>query len=500
MSSLQVRIVAAIVLVCVVTVAAVASYVARTTLLIRMELPAHANASAVSAGVVPLLRAGSTRPMLQSALANLGEKYGVRIVLVNVRSHAAVASFGAFSRADLQQQADGSLRATLHEPRHILMLRGGTPLTGATAWRLFVLPATPALDALAPVRASVLSAVWASAIVGLGGALLVALWLGSYIVRPIRELTSAARAMSRGDVSRRVASRANGEIGQLAASFNAMAQAVETTEGLRRQMVTDVAHELRSPLTRMIARLEAATDGHLSATEAIAGAREDALRLERVIDDLRDLSLADSHELLIARNPIAVADAIDRACERMAREAQRARVVLERNVQANLPSAVGDELRIAQILDNLIGNALRYTPAGGRVVVGATLRSNRIECFVADNGIGISPERQPLVFERFYRADASRSRNTGGSGLGLAIVKALVEALGGTVAVESRPYEGSRFSWTLPLAFLLFCGLWTDATAALTCQQCIGYDTFSSPMVASFAARLGSSAACEQTA
>ena len=333
------------------------------------------------------------------------------------------------------------------------MLRGGSEIadgTGRALWRLFVLPADSALDALAPARGSILRSIWQSAVLGIAAAVAVAVLLGSYIVKPIRELTAATKAMSEGDTTRRVSVGAHDEIGRLAESFNLMADSVATTERLRRQMVTDVAHELRSPLTRMIVQLEAAVDGHLSRDEALAGVRDEARRLERLVDDLRDLSLADAHELSMARHDIALGTCIDEALDRMRRNAAQANVALERDVPPVLPMALGDEARVAQILDNLIANALRYAPPGGRVVVGATADHERVACFVQDDGPGIAPEHLPLVFERLYRADPSRRRATGGSGLGLAIVRSLVEAQGGEVSAESRLGHGSRFTWTLP--------------------------------------------------
>jgi signal transduction histidine kinase len=229
-----------------------------------------------------------------------------------------------------------------------------------------------------------------------------------------------------------------------------MANAIETTERLRRQMVTDVAHELRTPLTRMVVQLEAASDGHLSQSEVLAGVRDETERLRRIVDDLRDLSLADAHELVVERHEVSLARCIDDALARATANAKRANVSIGRVIDPGLPPAIGDELRIAQILDNLLTNAISHTPSGGRVVAGATATPQQIECFVEDAGAGIAAEHLPFIFERFYRADPSRQRTTGGSGLGLAIVKSLVEAQGGNIRVASNAESGARFTWTLP--------------------------------------------------
>jgi len=457
MRSLRLRIVVAVALVCAATLAGVASYVGHATLLVRVGEPPGSASSAVGSAVASFVRARRpTAVQTQSELARLGAEYGVRIVLVSPATGVALSAQGPIAAGDVAIRPDGTIRLTQRAPgsaiANVVLLRGGSAIADANGrplWRLFVFPADSEIDTLAPVRVSILRSIWQSAALGIAAAVTVAVLLGSYIVKPIRELTVATKAMSDGDTTRRVKVGADDEIGRLAESFNTMADSIETTERLRRRMVTDVAHELRSPLTRMIVQLEAADDGHLSRDEALAGVRDDARRLERIVDDLRDLSLADAHELAVARHAIAIGRCIDEAVDRMKPHAARSRVALERDVAPDVPMALGDESRVAQILDNLIANALRYTPAGGRVVVGATVDREHVACFVQDDGPGIAPEQLPLVFERFYRADSSRDRATGGSGLGLAIVKSLVEAQGGSVSAQSRLGHGSRFTWTL---------------------------------------------------
>lgn len=456
MRSLRLRIVAAIALVCAATLAGVGSYIGRATLLVHVGEPSAGPRSAVGSAVASFLRARRPTAQVQSELARLGTKYGVQIIIVGTAG-AALASWGPIAAGDVAMQSDGTVALTRRTPGSarpsVLLLRGGLPIpdgTGRRRWHLFVFPPDSAIDGLAPAQVSILHSIWQSSVLGIAVALAVALLLGSYIVQPIRELTNATQAMSGGETARRVNVRGNDEIGQLATSFNTMADSIEATERLRRQMITDVAHELRHPLTRMIVQLEAADDGHLSRDEALAGMRDEARRLEQIVNDLRDLSLADAHELSIARGEIAIGTCIDEALERMRHDAAQAHVSLERAVAPNLPMALGDGLRVAQILDNLISNALRYAPVDGHVVVGATADQEHVTCFVQDDGTGIAPGQRALIFERFYRADQSRDRATGGSGLGLSIVKSLVEAQGGKISLESRPGYGSRFAWTLP--------------------------------------------------
>ncbi|HVA29187.1 MAG TPA: HAMP domain-containing sensor histidine kinase, partial [Candidatus Baltobacteraceae bacterium] len=448
--SLQLRIVAAIALVCAATIAAVAAYVGRTTLLVRIGPPSERVAAEVATALAPSLRTRHARATLPRQLARFDAAYDARIILASLAAHQAFSSLGPVAASDFRIDPDGAIELDLQTPgtslRNVMMLRGGTVIldgNAPTAWRLFVLPASSPADAFGSARGLILRSIWQSAALAFAAALAVALLLGFSIVKPIRELTAAARAMGKGDTTRRVKVAAGDEIGQLGGAFNAMAEAIETTERLRRRMITDVAHELRIPLTRMIVQLEAAGDGHLSNEEALAGALDEARRLKRVANDLRDLSLADAHELSIASREIEIEHCIHDAIARAQHGADEAGVTIVRDIDPHLPVAFGDELRVAQILDNLIANAMHYTPAGGCVIVGARANPTHVECFVQDNGAGIAPEQQKLIFERFYRADPSRSRATGGSGLGLAIVKSLVEALGGSIAVESTLGAGS---------------------------------------------------------
>lgn len=454
MPSLRLRIIGAIVLVCAVTLAVVAAYVGRATILVHLGPPPARAVTGLRAMIASSMK--RTHSPEHAELALLAAKYDVRILLVNPTTRVTVSSWEPGTAEVVSVRPGGTFEVMQRAPgssqSSVIVLRGGAPVpdpSGRSVWLLFVFPADPATDTLAPVREFILRSIWQSAALGLAAAVTIAFLLGSYIVKPIRELTLAATAMSRGDTSRRVKVRAGDEIGDLSDSFNAMAAAIEKTERLRRQMITDVAHELRTPLTRMIVQLEAATDGHISQAEALASAQDEASRLAAIVNDLRDLSLADAHDLSIPRHEIALGPCIEQAVDRARQTASQTHVTLVHDVASGLPMALGDEMRVAQIIDNLISNALRHTPPGGHITVGANAGPVYIECFVQDDGPGIPRDQLQLIFERFYRADPSRSRVTGGSGLGLPIVKSLVEALGGQIGVESMLGHGARFTWTL---------------------------------------------------
>lgn len=291
---------------------------------------------------------------------------------------------------------------------------------------------------------------WIAAGIGLAGVLLSG-WAAGRLVRPVEQLTDAARKLTAGDLAQRVVVNRTDEIGQLAGAFNTMAEGLERNEDLRRSLLNDVAHELRTPLTHMRAELEALQDGLRQPTpDVINRLHADARHLERLVDDLRDLAQAEAGQLRLTIEPVAVRAALLEAVASVEAAAVTASVSID--VASGDPSicVLADRARFRQVVVNLLDNALRYAPAGSRIRVEATA-GDRVTVAVLDEGPGVRAELLPKLFERFFRADESRDRRTGGAGLGLAIVKQLVALQGGTVDAANVPSRGFRVTVTLPV-------------------------------------------------
>jgi signal transduction histidine kinase len=322
------------------------------------------------------------------------------------------------------------------------------------------------LPPIAPTRSldrSFLLTFAGAAIFGVLMAIAIARWISV----PIERLTGAARRMESGDLAVRVAPSGGAEVEELAHSFNAMAASIDRNEEVRRRMVSDVAHELRAPLTNLRCELESIQDGLTAATsERIASMHDETMHLTALVDDLQDLSLADAGRLEIDAQPVNVSAVVKRA----AAGVRGADVILEGDEDV---MALADSRRVMQILTNLLSNAVVAqwgaggSPARSREEPAPASRRRPTETdavritwevvgpdvviHVIDHGIGIAAEDLARIFERFYRVDPSRSRATGGAGLGLPIVRQLVLAHGGRVWAESTPGEGSTFSFTLPV-------------------------------------------------
>jgi two-component system OmpR family sensor kinase len=285
-------------------------------------------------------------------------------------------------------------------------------------------------------------------------AVALSLYLSWRITTPLRAMTAAATALARGDLMQRVDVHSSDEVGQLADAFNTMAAGMARSQGLRRNMVADIAHELRTPLTVLQGNLEALRDGVLPVSaETLTSLHTETLLLARLVSDLRELSLAEAGQLKLQLAPADMADLARRTVESMRTGASSREVSLALEVEGDLPAANVDADRIGQALRNLLENAVRHSPPGGVVrltVTRDTEDAGGLRATVADQGSGIPAGELELVFERFYRADPSRARSTGGAGLGLAIVKLLVEAHGGRVWAESEAGQGARFVFTIP--------------------------------------------------
>lgn len=284
-------------------------------------------------------------------------------------------------------------------------------------------------------------------VTGSAVAALVTLLLSRQLAGRVERLAAGVRALGRGNLAARVPVDGGDEIAALARSFNTMASELERSEARRRQMVSDVAHELRTPLTNVIAMVESARDGLRSADPALLDAlAEESALLNRLVDDLRDLALADAGELALNVDQVDVTAVARRAAAAFDHHPQGVTVRVEGPEGV---TAAADEQRLGQVLRNLIGNAVTHSPPGGEVLVGVA-DGTPVRISVIDRGRGIPADEIGRIWERFWRADASRSRTTGGMGLGLPVARHLVELMGGRITAESLPGAGSTFTVELP--------------------------------------------------
>ncbi len=283
---------------------------------------------------------------------------------------------------------------------------------------------------------------------------IVGLLVARGVAAPLSQLATAARRITAGDLAQRVTVRGATEIADLGRAFNDMTAHLQAAEQQRRHLVADVAHELRTPLSVIRGNLQAILDDvYPLEKEEIVGIYEETVLLNRLINDLRELAQAEAGHLELAPQALDVAAFVGETVDLFRELAREKRIELTASPDASLPPVWADPERLRQILHNLLSNALRHTPAAGQVAVTATLTgSDAVRVTVADSGPGIPPQEMPHLFDRFWRADKSRTRARGGSGLGLAITQQLVKAHGGQIGVESDQGQGSRFWFTLPLA------------------------------------------------
>ncbi|MER2600027.1 MAG: ATP-binding protein [Caldilineales bacterium] len=290
-----------------------------------------------------------------------------------------------------------------------------------------------------------------SALGAIALALIVGLLLAGAISQPVKEMTLATQRMAGGELGVQVPVRTRDELGKLATSFNHMSADLASSNQLRRQMTADIAHDLRTPLSVILGYTEALADGKLHGQPAIYEAMYgEAQLLNHLVDDLRTLSLADAGELSLNRGWLPPAEIIERTAASHTPLAAQQGIALRSEITAPLPLVQVDRERMAQVMANLVSNALRYTPAGGTITLRA-VQSNpdQVQISVSDTGPGIAAQHLPFVFKRFYRADDSRQSN-GESGLGLAIARSIVEAHSGQIRVDSEPGHGATFTITLP--------------------------------------------------
>jgi two-component system sensor histidine kinase BaeS len=318
------------------------------------------------------------------------------------------------------------------------LLLGGADDTVAEAFEQTLLYSLLAAGAVATVAAALAS-----------------LLVSRRVVEPLRYVLAATSRIASGRYGERVPVRGSDELGELSQSFNAMARALEEAERRRVEVISDVSHELRTPLSTIRGYMEGLAEGVVEPSqETWTLLYAEFERLGRLVDDLRRLSRAEAGQLDLSMAPMSPAEAVRLAVGGMVPLFDEKSVELKSAVSEDLPSVLADVDRVVQVLSNLLSNALRHTPDGGRVVVEAEASGDEVTFEVTDTGTGIAPEHLERVFERFYRVEKSRSRGEarGGSGVGLAISRALVEAMGGRIRVESPGLgEGATFVFTLPV-------------------------------------------------
>jgi len=270
-------------------------------------------------------------------------------------------------------------------------------------------------------------------------------------LKTVEDLTSAARQLANGQWDQRISVKAADEISELARSFNAMADNLQRVERLRRSMVSDIAHELRTPLSNIQGYMEGLRDGVIAARpELFESLYQESQLLTRLVNDLQVLAMADAGQLSLRRSSLSLNALVKNVIVSIRDKSTNQASILVKPMD-HLPRVNVDPDRVKQVLSNLLNNALAHTPPTGRITLEANADNEFVWLRVADTGQGIAPEHLPYVFERFYRADASRTRSTGGTGIGLAIVKQLIQAHGGTVEVESQVGIGSIFTFSLPI-------------------------------------------------
>ncbi len=393
-------------------------------------------------GVEPLLEETAPGQGMGQMMGGRGRRGGFRAVLADDTGRVVADPTGELTGQTLSPA----------------LLAHGLPITTASGQQVGTLLTLASADLVLDdpgqaFLAAVQRALLLAALAAVALALFVGLWMSRRLTSPLRRLTGAAGAISTGDLSQRVEAVGEDELAELGRTFNGMAANLEDAEALRRHVMADVAHELRTPLTVIQGNLQAMLDGIYPLDQAqIAGLYDETRLLTRLVDDLRDLALAEAGQLRMDAQPLDVREVAQVAAANFGPPAESAGIQLKLEQAAREAIVLGDRDRLGQIVRNLVSNALRHTPAGGSVTIRVEQAEGEARLIVEDTGSGIAPEDLPYVFDRFYRADKSRSRRGGGAGLGLAIACQLALAHGGNLTVESAPGHGATFTLTLPLA------------------------------------------------
>ncbi|MFN8472730.1 MAG: ATP-binding protein [Anaerolineae bacterium] len=447
----------------------------RASLTLKLTL-AFLLTSVLGIGLAALLaRVVTTREFDRFVMGQLRNEY-VANAAAYYQSHGSWAGAGEyFHQLELSPQPDAPPRP----PQFILVDQAGIVITPVQPYRSGDRIPASELEAGAPVEVLgrivgtvidvhgapaltqremqyLASTQWALLLAALGAAtvaLLVGIFLARTLARPLRDLTHAIEAMARGELRQEVPVRSVDELGTLTQAFNKLSSDLAHSNDLRRQMTADIAHDLRTPLTVINAYIDGLRDGVFQPTpERFEAMHTEAQHLQTLIEDLRILSLADAGELPIQRVPLSSEVLLERLAAAYAPQAEAGGVTLRVSAESGLPDILVDPERMAQVLGNLVSNALRYTPSGGQIILGAHRQVAAVALVVQDTGVGIPPDVLPHVFDRFYRGDRSRSQRDGESGLGLAIAKSLAEAQGAGIEVASALGQGTAVTVLVSLA------------------------------------------------
>jgi signal transduction histidine kinase len=395
----------------------------------------------------PMIDGVRAATQLRQLARTIGDS--VELALLDTAGVLLASSDAELTAADVRLLSTGMVditrkRSVGRERQLQRLVLSGTPIVtrdGVTRGRLVLLPGDmPALSDAQTLVAGIQRSLWLAVLLACVLAA-VGTWLLAYpLVSQVQRLTAAASQVQAKALSTRVRVSSRDELGELEQSFNRMADSLEQTESTKRQLISDVAHELRTPLTNVIGLLEAMRDGLREPdADTLRSTHEEALLLKQLVDELQELALADAGALIFDIAPLDVTDVVRRAADAFQAATPTVRLVVPE--QATMVRA--DARRLAQVLRNVMQNAVTHTPTDGQITVMISRREPWVEIAVADTGRGIPAGQLARIWDRFYRVDASRDRSTGGMGLGLALSKRMMEGMGGAISATSEEGVGT---------------------------------------------------------